>query len=676
MARTTRPKQDATTEVVALLNQAKASLGGNRTERITEEKLGKRPVGRPQKRPKIFKDMISASEGEEGLVPNITFSLEASPFHAVPSSSDVNIDSHTTPSPNLSKTQASSTRANVQTRRLRNPPPRSAVRDPIGDESPQSSVTKRYNLRNHDAAPKLLSNSAHLPLGGPLLDSTNIGYPTPEKSSRTRVTRATSTKAVAPAPDQKEHTASKQAGKLGPNIVDQQSNDGVEQNGVEDDEKGPGGKGDKNYEPDAVEDKKLQESMLQEKAESASELHNCFDLWTKVWNAEERIQKSSVTLTEEVQEPVTETKYFEEFFQHISTTTTEGEAAENDDEDDDEDSLSESQSPDLGKITSAAMEKVKKDLSSLKDTDPADFRDELCRREIRRAVCLFRQVLIERAANGRLSMSALKELCRILTAIQVLCKEMLDLEAAAELPLKGIERSLKGIKLSSLGIEKKYRAAMSKFRTEKHNARARIREKKLADSRAREQDERRLRRPADRQNRVNSLWKVLADRPRPITTHAVVHEQKRSPRAESEVYDVDDLDLPDTTPSTTHLFHREATEDIPAPPKRLWRIEETLALSFLLLHYRDADRYERIHEQIGQFSRHIRQAGGENILSMTEEDIVKVDLAGDTLDELGNMDVAEIEEHANYLKAMQVGGLEMPLKNGGERDNWASLAGV
>jgi len=681
MARMTRRRQDSTTEVVALLNQSKATSGERPNERRTEEQLVKRPVGRPLKRRKTTKDMTPGAENEEGSVPHLTYSLEASPFDAVPSRKDVDTDSSTSPSrqtrsklriANRSKQQAPSTQANVQIRTLRNLPSRRPVTDLVGDESPQLPAGKRYNLRNQ------------------VLDATSIGYPTPEGSSRPKVPRATSAKAVAPAPAQKEHTASKKAGKLGRKVVDQQSTDGAGQDGVEDDEESQEDKGDEEEESESDHNKVAEKGEEQTKTgveapilrqktkvEIAMELHGCLPLWQKARKDALRIRKSSRPVEEPVQKLTTNMKYFDDFFQQVSTTTPggKGEAAaevdDADDEDDEEDSLSELESLDLDKIISATMEPVKKDSTSLGENDQADFRHEICRQVIPRAVRFSRQVLVERAANGRLSTSALEELCKILTATQVLCKAMLDLSSA-------FERLLKGIKLSSLKIEKKYRAVISKRRTEKHNALARLREKELADSRARELEERRRQRPADRQNRVNCIWQGMANRQRHATTHAVLYEQEPTPRrpVESEVYDVDDLGLPETTPPPTYVFHRAPTEDIPGPPKRLWRIEETLALSFLLLQYRDVDRYERIHEKIGQFSRHIRQAGGENILSMTEGDIVKVDLAGDTLDELGNMDVAEIEEHANYLKAMQAGSLEMPLRNGGQRDNWASLAGV
>jgi hypothetical protein len=699
MPSTTTRQQDATTEVVALLNQSKASLGERPNKRRTEEQLvNNRRVG--GKKRKLNKEMDPTAECEGGLLPQMTYSLEASPFDAVPSRKDVDSDNFTsTPRQtrskvqigNPSKQQACLQLGNGNVRRLRNLPSRRAVPDLVGDESPHLLAGKRYNLRQQVTEPKLVSGSDHLSQSA--IETANIGYPIPEKSSRPKVPRATSARKVAPAPAHKEHKVIKQAGKLPRKSVDQQSNDGSEQNGGEDDEQGQDDKRDKDYtgddqdhgDEDDDEDKKVE-------AERATELHGCFELWKDAWDAAQKTRQNSMSPTNQVSELQRAMRLLEkqllqkkpETNPEVEEVEAEAAADEEKDDDDKEDNkagaLPRMEGWDLDKIT-PTMKKLEERLSSSKGAPLTKLRHDICRRAIPRAVLFARRVLISRATSGRLSMSALEELCQLLTATRGLCTSvMLNLKPDEAESLKGIKRSLRKAEFSLLKIEQKYRAAISKHRTENYNALARIREKELADSRAREQEERRLRRPADRQNRVNSIWQAVADRQQHMfTSHADLHEPERhsSPLAESEVYDVDDLGLPETTPTPSHLFHRAPTEDIPGPPKRLWRIEETLALSFLLLHYRDADRYERIHEQIGQFSRHIRQAGGENILSMSEEDIVKVDLlAGDTLDELGNMDVAEIEEHANYLKAMQVGGLEMPIRNGGQRGNWASLAGV
>jgi hypothetical protein len=638
------------------------------------------------------------------------YSLEGSPFHAVSSGKDVDTDSAPSPAQhtrsklqitNLSKRKSSLLQVNRPERIMRNLPSRRAITDLVGDESLQAPAEKRYGLRNQEIGSKLLLTSAYLPQEVLLVDSKNIGYPTPEKSSRPRETRAMSARQGATAPAQKEHTASEQARESLREAADQQNQDGVEENEVEGDEEGLGDdssaddqtvthESEGSYLNAATNNKQPPVPSRKRDVKKVTELHGCSDHWAQVWKSAQEIRDFSTAPTDQIRELTRAMKDFKRKIRQPSSMTPEDQEEEGEEEEDDEDSLSGLEKSDLSNIT-GAIEKLKDDLSSLRDARQEKLRQDISRQVIPRAVFFSRKVLSMRAANGRLSMSALKELCKMLTATQVLCKAMLNLKSAVagenDKPrsksglkplLKGIRLSLTRIEQSLRTIEKKYRAAISDLRAEKHNALAKIRQQEADDKHAREQEEQRMKRLASRQNRVDYVRQGMAGRQQQIPMHPGPHVREHSPRRteELEEWDVDDLDLLEPLPPPTYSFNREPTEDIPGPPKRVWQIEETLALSFLLLHYRDADRYERIQEKISKFSRSIRQAGGEKILSMSEDEIVKIDLAGDKLDELGNMDVGEIEEHARYLKAMQVGGLDMPLKTGGMRDSWASLVDV
>lgn len=710
MARATGPKRDSTTQVVDILNKSGGSSTENTNKRTLPEQAARRSVGRPVKRSKIVKDPSPTADGayitpattavEDGKdsaqatttqrntkLPNPRvsssarsrasttkmaqgldvftiplspgsasvatrsgidrddhqFSLEHSAFGAVPSSKQVVADLAKSPSQrtrsklstaNASKHEASPSQPGGQVHHMRRLRSRPAVGDSVGDESLQAAAERKGVVRNSRKGSKLPLTSVNLTQEDVVITSENIGYPSPEIPLRSKDKRADKGRRLAVTPTQKQRTASKQARKPLVEAADPQN--------------------DNKEEADAPRRKG--------RFEKAAELHDCGEYWTKAWNAAKDIQDKSDPETRPVQELVGAMQEFKENIRKIA-----------------EDSLSELDDSELDKIA-IAMGNLERHGSSLSGAHEDGLIRDIYLQAIPRAVDLLRSILIVRAANDKLSLSALEELRTILKATRQLCETVYHRKPILHLKDKVKSRTNLDIKPSLKSIEDEYKASISDLRAAEDNARAKIREEEFAKNHVRQKGEREQNKLARRQNRANCVQQGMADRQRQKSMRSRRHVRERSPlqQAEPEAYDVDDLELFDSAAQPTNRFVREATEDIPGPTKRVWQKEETLALLLLLQRYRDLDRYERIQEVISKYSRDIRKAGGEKILTMTDNDFLKLDLAGvdDVLDDLGNMEIDDINEHAQFLKAMQAREMERDVKATGNPKKWAFLSSV
>lgn len=295
-------------------------------------------------------------------------------------------------------------------------------------------------------------------------------------------------------------------------------------------------------------------------------------------------------------------------------------------------------------------------------------------------VDLLRSILVVRSLNGNLGASALEELIMILKAASRLCERVSHWKPSVVLKEKVKSITNREIKVSLQQIAENYQDALEDLRAAERDASARVREDEFAEAQDRLEQ-------ARKQNILDKRLKMATNMQNQIAREA---EQRTVPfrghsrsvngvtTAVPEVYDVDDLASQKSTPSPTTDFEREATADIPGPTRRVWQPEETIALSLLLQKHRGPDRYVRIQEVISEVARDLRKIGPDKFLQMAQSYCFSLDLdnAGDVLDDLGNMEVADIEQQAKYLKASLARRIDADIRANGEESEWAFLSDV
>jgi hypothetical protein len=407
--------------------------------------------------------------------------------------------------------------------------------------------------------------------------------------------------------------------------------------------------------------------------ERAAELYDCGDHWARVWDAAKENQDRSDPETRTVRELVEAMQEFKDGLRRTANVIPDDEGEE------EEGSMRELDESELDKIATA-IGNLKKDPSRTGENEER-LRRDIYFHAIPRAVKLVRSILIVRFTHGGLTMAALEELITVLKAARRLCERVYHWKPTLHLANLVKSRTNLDIKLSLKPIEDAYKGALSDLRAAKHHAKAKIREKVFAerqtrlwktheqaiiDNRQKMADWARKHDMAGRQGR-----EMMRSRQRARDSHA-------SSQSDQEAYDVDDLDSPGSTPLTSNGFAREGTEEIPGPTKRIWHKEETFALLLLLQKYRGPDRYERIQETISEIARDFRKLGPDKFLRMTDSEVFTIDLGsvGDVLDDLGNMEVADIQQQAKYLKASHARKIDDDIQATGESEKWTWLSSV
>lgn len=400
------------------------------------------------------------------------------------------------------------------------------------------------------------------------------------------------------------------------------------------------------------------------KFDEAAELLDCWRYWTAAWDAAKKNQDKSDPETKPVRELLQAIRSFKDNLRKSANEISEHE----------QDLLSDFNETELDKIA-MAMGNLRKSASWTGEDEERLLRD-IYLHAIPSAVGLLRSLLTVRAAGGKLDMAALEELLMLLKATRRLCERVYHWKPGFHLEDQVKSRFVLDIKRSLKPIEEEYEAELSKLKDKEYMAKAKIWEREFAQRQARSKEAQ----EREKQERKRDMAQWTRKPEAPAQTRMPSGEQiarNNTSSPDHEVLDADDLDLDDSAP-VANGFTREATEDIPGPTKRVWQKEETIALLLLLQKYRGPDRYERIQEIISEIARDIRKLGPDQILTMADHEYIDLDLedVGDVLDDLGIMEVSDIEQQAKYLKACQTREMEREIRATGNREKWAWLANV
>ena len=605
------------------------------------------------------------------------YSLANSAFHAVPSSEEAEANTANAPSrstrskvPNAAPPKQAVSAAQARHRPVRRLGLRPAASNFVAHGLTEVAAGIRKPARNLKERPQPAAST--LAQGGLSIDADGFGFPSPDRSSTTKDRRVNvgSHTAVAPATKPCANTENPQR-KL-PNPVDHQIRNG-ERNTEEAEEEATCIHGSKySGTTAAAADEQWEPPGPSETFEGAAARFECGKMWTTVWEAANGVQDEGDPETELVEELLAAMRAHQESLSNVQNVVVEEE----------EESVSESNEPDLVKLATTIG-------NLCKSTSQAGEREQRLIRDIYfhavpQAVNLLGSILMVRAANDDFSSSALEELIMLSKAIQRLCERLHQWIPAFQ--MKDLKRSTINlrIKLPLKGIEAKYTDALSKLRTAEYEAEAKIQEKEFAKDQARMKKASEQKRLAKRQELADWVQKDKAERQRKEMLQSRLYTQESNALHEPdhEEYDIDALDLHGYTPRPASGFVTEATEDIPEPTKRVWQKEETMALLFLLQQHDGPDRYNRIQEVISKVSREIRKLGVDTVLNivlnMPGNELVDIDLDADwdVLDDLGNMEVADIEQQAQYLKALGARDMESDIEATGDRKKWAWLSSV
>jgi hypothetical protein len=638
------------------------------------------------------------------------FNLEHNAFNAVPSSKEDNVDVVNSPSQN---TRSQAKRANVTEhasprtarsaiRNVRNLRPRTVISDSTGDISLEATYESELPVRTSKMPLQRDLKSLSRAPGASKIDSADLGYPSPAKTSRNRSNRADgagrSTAATVPesrATKKNQRTPDTGAGRHGRDnssqseVEERERQREVEEEKKDDDDYEEQENGSENLREDGeaqahnvdqeatnserndgrkmVTITSAQDSEFPRRKgrfETAAELFDCAQYWKTAWNAAKQNRDRCDPRSRPVQELAEAIKDFKEELRGTPNMTVEREAG----------SISELEESKLEKIA-ILIGNLRKTDSQTGSSEKRLMRD-IYQQAIPRGVELLRLILVVRSWSGTLEISALEELIMVLKAVRRLCERIYHWKPAIhfEEPIKS--RTNMEIKLSLKPIEAEYQVALTDLRNAQRQEESAMREKVFQERQARLKEAERCRVLERRQQMAE--WAEKAQRRDRAQSLQQRREKNASPRADHEVVDVDDFDSYESTPQPTTGYAYEATDGIQGPPKRIWRQEETIALLLLLQRHRDFDRYERIQEAISEIARDVRKLGSTKLLSMTDGEGFDFDLhnARDVLDDLGNMEVADIQHQAQYLKAAQAPKMEQDIRATGDSEKWRWLSSV
>lgn len=419
----------------------------------------------------------------------------------------------------------------------------------------------------------------------------------------------------------------------------------------------------------------------------AAHLHDCGEHWSRLLKGAKKNQEKSDPRTKPVQDLAAAIDRFKETLQ---TSVTEGPDREDEASPETNASNLDEIAISIGNLRKSASRTVEQDKELIKD---------IYQQAIPRSIDLLHCMLLTRFRNDTLSMSALDQLIMISRSTGELCERLLHWKPKPVLK-PGIKKTTNEMIKSALqDIEDKYTEALAELERVENEADAEIRaiEFEAKQERLRIKREQKI---IDKQENF-AEWvrrnKAERERERMVRSRQHVQETYSPPQPDHEVFDADDLDvygstaqpplevydvevmdLQDSAPQAAHDFVREATEEIPGPTRRVWQKEETVALLLLLQRYRGEDRYEMIRENISEVARDIRKLGTDKLFKMPGNARLDLELgrAGDVLDDLGEVEVAEIEEEARYLKASLAQEMESDIRATGDSGKWVWLSSV
>lgn len=689
------------------------SASSARPRESTDKMATRIDIYAPPTSPELASTAIIRSADEDAS----EYSLENSAFDPVPSSKEPGADSANSPSHNTRSkvvragpmSQQASPKLSQRLVRVRNLGPKVVVKDTLGDDSLEAAGEKRKPTPNSRILSRQVLRTGHRALEAATVASDKFGYPSPEKWSGTNNSLKNRAGRLDASLASKKGGPSRKGGEAGKNITDLQNDDAeaeadeevedeewqtaAEEEEEEDEEieadqdkeaetgakfseregeellENPDGQtrathGHEGNAAIAVTDTQLSKpSKRRGKLEKAADLHKCEEHWTIACDAAKKNQHKSDPETKPVRELVEAIRNYEKKIREAPIMT----------EREEEDSLSRLDESNLDKIATA--------IGNLKQSGSRTGEDEkrligdIYVHAIPQVVGLLRSIQVVRSLNGELSMSALDELVMILKAMRRLCDRVYHWKPGPKLKDRIKSRTNLEIKPSLKCIEDAYDAALTKLRTSERQGKAKLQEEEFARRRAREDEECRQRKLERRREFDNWIEKDMAMRQTERTM------QSRQPAPESNRHldlEPDDIDISTSSPQPADRFEREATEDIPAPTKRDWQKEEILALIWLLQKYRGSNRYEKIQESISQLAREIRKLGPDKALKMRADECASIllDRADDVLDDLGNMDLADIEEEARYLKASSAREIALDMRKKPADREWGFLSCV
>ena len=319
-----------------------------------------------------------------------------------------------------------------------------------------------------------------------------------------------------------------------------------------------------------------------------------------------------------------------------------------------------------------------------------------------KAVELAEKVLVKRAEGGVLSKYALTELSKLLNGIVILCRKLYRWKAKPTIPEKVKSRTITEIKMPTEAILKQYQLALREIRAIEDTAQATLGAKRREEEKERQfqahldEVEARRRENFNGTKRKDTRGEHEMLSPGRPSHHQRSHlVQRQVVRERPEFYNVDNVHEDNAAPiqgysqydqleeqtSLTDRSSRETSQDILEPTGRTWQREETVALLLLLQRHRGLDRCLHIQESIQQISRDVRKFGVDKLLALTkhgdsgtgyghrrgdESEVDDVPLssyvsvvdtalanAPDVLDDLGVMNLVDVEQQVEYLEALQ-----------------------
>jgi hypothetical protein len=664
------------------------------------------------------KESSRATGQEEG------YSLEDSAFDPVPEAKEARIDM------NMSHSRFTRSKINTgppskedislpglgkPTHLVRNLRPRPADGDLVGDESLEATSSVIRALQIRKTRSKQLPASDAPSEKGRRANSENFAYPSPGKQSMARKARANvadrlvtvpavvhgkvsskSRGSIQPTPDSRIHGSQGGAGgETGEEILDPDEEDvedieeeigvfpdaEVENGGIV-----PGQDSERHQESNeervsetrqgegndtiAVgENQQPQSQSPRTKFQVAAELNDCGEYWNSMWRAARENKESGNPHTEPVRElAIAIDAYKEGLVQKNQDPQSETE--------DEMDSV----------IHTSDIDEIATLLGNLRASTSRTGKEErlligdIHQQAIPRLIGLLRRILITRFKNGTVSISALNDMIKVLKSTRRLCERLYHWKPGPTLE-PGIKKNTHTkVKPALKAIEKRYCEALSELQTTDSTAEIETQELEAREKREMLEMEHEQKILDQRQSFVDWVQSDKAERQRKRMMQSRLHAraQHPSPEPELELYDVDSMDLYDSTPQPADGFDRAARQDVPGPSKRVWQVEETTALMFLLQKHRGPDRFQKIQREISDLARSFRKMSVDEFLRMSDEEVFNIDLGrfSDVLDDLGNMEVADIEQGAKDLKAAHKAMMERDIKATGRRDDWMWLLSV
>ena len=644
------------------------------------------------------------------------FSLQHCAFHGVASSKVPEVDCTRSPSQGTrSKNQTTNSEnrdpnqkeAAGLVRIMRKLPLRAPAADSVGDESLEAGIARMLPPRKNVTRSHNLLKSSPLAEKDTTTTSDNVGYPSPEKllrmvpaahyrAANKRTRKAPSKAAEREIEEDKEDKEGdregrgdeeqemEEKGREGEKAQEEEEEEDSqeeeeEHEGASLDQRGNRQPQDFNRRTAGSPERQSSDTITvtnnaqpkplrrQSRFEKAAELdEKVAEHWMNMWNAAKDIRVMEDPETEPVRELLAAMRRYKGIIRNTSRESPEG----------DEDLLSDPNESNLGKIATA--------IGRLKKSDSQTGREEnrlirdIYLHAIPRAVELLRLILVVRALNGELNITALEELIMILKATRRLCERIYHWKPALHLGNKTKSKTNREIKPSLRHIEDKYIADLKDLRCAEDKAEAETRQEQFAEKQERSKETQKQEIFDRRRKFAEWMQGDMAERQRQKVTQLRHDTLGRHISEAHEAYDLDDLEVHESTPESDDDFMHRSTEEIQGPTKHVWRSEEKLALLVLLQKHRGPDRYEKIQEVISDISRFIRRYGPDNFIALGANTYVDLDLAGatDVLDDLGIMEVSDIRERAKYLKASQAETMAKDLKDGCGREKWSWLLSV